>query len=110
LLAADHQHDPALAYAAGMLSAFDLLLKVPVDKVFGDIPLDEDLRSAAFTGTTPLGRLVRGVAAHQLGNACSGSHGTVSCHDVDVALTGGLHWAVSANSVLDQTAAAGAAR
>jgi EAL and modified HD-GYP domain-containing signal transduction protein len=106
LLAATDQHDSALAYAAGMLSAFELLLEVPVQEAFGEIPLDEELRSAAFTDATALGRLVRGVAAHQLGSPCSGSHGDVTCHEVDVALTCALHWAVSANSALNEKVSA----
>ena len=50
-----------LSFAAGMLSAFDVLLQVPIEEILYDLPLDEELRAAAFSTTTQVGRLVHDV-------------------------------------------------
>jgi c-di-GMP-related signal transduction protein len=51
-----------LSFTAGMLSAFDVLLQVPIEDILYDLPLDEELRTAAFSNTTQVGRLVQDVA------------------------------------------------
>jgi EAL and modified HD-GYP domain-containing signal transduction protein len=55
------------AFTAGMLSAFDVLLQIPLDEVLRDLPLDDDLRQALLEREGPLGRLVADVADYQLG-------------------------------------------
>ena len=68
LLAAER--DPALAgfgFTAGMLSAFDLLMGMSPDEVIDALNLDAQLSAAAFGDTTPMGRLVREVIAHESG-------------------------------------------
>ncbi len=62
--------DPSLsetAFTAGMLSAFDLLLQLPLEEVLRSLPLDEELRAALIENEGPLGRLVADVADFQLG-------------------------------------------
>jgi c-di-GMP-related signal transduction protein len=48
----------SLAFTAGMLSALDVLLQVPIEQVLRDLPLSEELRTAAFSDSTEVGRLV----------------------------------------------------
>jgi EAL and modified HD-GYP domain-containing signal transduction protein len=68
LLAA--QRDPDLAgfgFTAGLLSAFDLLMNMTPDDVVAALDLDPQLSAAAFGDTSPMGRLVREVIAHETG-------------------------------------------
>ncbi|GAA1882790.1 EAL and HDOD domain-containing protein [Lapillicoccus jejuensis] len=74
LLCARHdRRTQETAFAAGMLSALDLLLGVPAAQLRDSLELDEALAQAAFgepgTGepTGPLGRLVRAATDFQLG-------------------------------------------
>jgi len=57
------------AFTAGMLSAFDVLLQIPLEEVLRDLPLDDDLRGALLEKEGSLGRLVADVADYQLGRA-----------------------------------------
>jgi EAL and modified HD-GYP domain-containing signal transduction protein len=54
-----------IAFAAGMLSAFDILLGVPADELVTSLPLADELRAAAFTTTTELGLIVHDIARLQ---------------------------------------------
>jgi EAL and modified HD-GYP domain-containing signal transduction protein len=67
LLASGVPAAPAgLAFAAGMVSAFDVLLGVPLDVVLDGIGAPEELRIAASGGRSPVGDIVADVTAYQL--------------------------------------------
>jgi EAL and modified HD-GYP domain-containing signal transduction protein len=54
------------AFAAGMLSAFDLLMGIDSHQVADALEVPGDLREAAFGGTSAVGRLVSAVTAFQI--------------------------------------------
>jgi c-di-GMP-related signal transduction protein len=56
-----------LAFTAGMVSSFDLLLGISAQDVLLALPLSDDLREAAFGDTSVVGRLVRDVIDYQNG-------------------------------------------
>lgn len=56
-----------LAFAAGMLSAFDLLLGMRLEEVLISLPLDAELQDAVLAKDTEIGRIVGDVIDCQLG-------------------------------------------
>lgn len=96
LLAAET--DPKLAeiaYAAGLISSFDLLLGMPIEDVLSSLPLDPELHQAVLRKDTALGRVVRRVVHYQLGKserAGRGSHRIAS--PLDPAAAAALSWAL----------------
>ena len=93
--------DPSLAgfaFSAGMLSAFDLLLGMPMEDILLSLPLDAELHDAVLGHDTELGRLVADVADHQLGRiddaVRSGFH-EAALHEASVSA---LAWAVGVSS------------
>ncbi len=57
--------DPDFAFTAGMLSALDLLLGLPVDELAETLDLADDLKAAAFRHEGGAGAIVAEVAAYQ---------------------------------------------
>ncbi len=64
-----YPHLSGLAFAAGMLSAFDLLLGVRLEEVLISLPLDAELHDAVLGKDTEVGRVVADVIDCQLGRA-----------------------------------------
>ena len=62
-----YPHLSGLAFAAGMLSAFDLLLGVRLEEVLISLPLDAELHDAVLGKDTEVGRVVADVIDCQLG-------------------------------------------
>lgn len=86
------------AFAAGMLSAFDLLLGVPMEEILLSMPLDAELHDAVLGRDTDLGRLVADVVDHQLGRideAVRSGFDEAVLHEASVAA---LAWAVGVSS------------
>ncbi|MDA8290259.1 MAG: EAL domain-containing protein [Actinomycetota bacterium] len=68
LLALDvFPHLAGLAFAAGMLSAFDLLLGMRIEEVLMSLPLDAELHDAVLGKDTEVGRIVADAIDCQLG-------------------------------------------
>jgi c-di-GMP-related signal transduction protein len=64
------QLDPqnaSMAFVAGVISAFDLMLEQPLEEVLESLPLDPELREAAAGRNGPVGSLVGDVIDYQLG-------------------------------------------
>jgi len=64
--------DPRLsepAFTAGMVSALDLLLGVPLSEVVGGLSLSDELEDALLGGTGALGGIVGDVQAWEVGAA-----------------------------------------
>jgi c-di-GMP-related signal transduction protein len=57
--------DAGFAFTAGLLSALDLLLGVPIEELAATLQLDDALKRAAFEREGVTGRLVDRVARHQ---------------------------------------------
>jgi EAL and modified HD-GYP domain-containing signal transduction protein len=82
-----------LAFVAGMVSSFDVLLGMPIEEVLLTLPLDGELHEAVL-GKGEVGSLVADVADHQAGmvtGALRSGIDEVSLHKASLA---GLAWAV----------------
>ena len=102
LLCARHdRRTQETAFAAGMLSALDLLLGVPGTQLRDSLEIDDALAQAAFgdrvTGepTDALGRLVRAAADFQLGLASSPG-APVTTGELEAAFAEAFVWAAAA--------------
>lgn len=62
-------HLAPMAFAAGMVSALDQLLRLPPDTLAAKLELDDQLLEAAFRRSGPVGALVEEVIAHEAGRA-----------------------------------------
>jgi c-di-GMP-related signal transduction protein len=99
-----HPATASMAYTAGMLSAFDLLLGVPAADILEALPLDEQLRQAAFEQVGPLGQIISDVVGFQSwpdGASRVSSRYGISLH---VASIRALTWAVEATRGWDSPA------
>jgi c-di-GMP-related signal transduction protein len=86
-----------LSFTAGMLSAFDVLLQVPIEDILYDLPLDEELRSAAFNSSTQVGRLVQDVTDYLSGRRNTPPQRSgIPEQDFHLASIKALMWAVDA--------------
>jgi c-di-GMP-related signal transduction protein len=83
-----------LAFTAGMLSAVDVLLGVPVEDLVESLSLDAELHQAAFGQSTPIGRLVRDVIDHLCAHPDPPRRSGLSEQDLEVAAMRALTWAV----------------
>jgi c-di-GMP-related signal transduction protein len=91
--------DPSLAsfaYTAGLLSAFDRLLGVPIEDVAPMMSLDDELRRAAFDRIGPVGELVREVVRFENPNEAEPSRMDVLDPSMHTASVQALMWAVEA--------------
>ncbi len=84
--------DPEFAFTAGLLSALDLLLGVPLDEVAGTLELPQLVAAAAFEHEGPTGQLVQEVIAYQAAVA----HGVpmAADPDLDAAVAAAFAWAM----------------
>jgi EAL and modified HD-GYP domain-containing signal transduction protein len=90
-----------VAFAAGMLSAFDLLLDMPLDDVLDALPLDKVLRDAVARRDTPVGRIVADVIDCQSGRARQAQRAGFSELTLSSAAVAALRWAVEASRRAD---------
>ena len=102
--------DPGLAYAAGMLSSLDALLRVTREEIADKLAISDELREAAFGGTSSLGRLVQDVSDYpshaavrpnRVPEAEESTHSGLPVADFDAAFATAFGWAVEAASALD---------
>jgi len=83
-----------LAFAAGMLSAFDVLLGLRLEDVLLSLPLDPDLQDAVLGKDTDVGRIVADVIDVQLGSIDSAIRSGFSAEELHKASVKGLSWAL----------------
>lgn len=88
------------AFAAGMLSAFDLLMGISHAELVEALEVPGDLREAAFGGTNGVGRLISAVTAYQLQGEVPHLQG-ITASDVDLAAARAFSWAVRMTNGLD---------
>lgn len=97
-----------LGFTAGMLSAFDLLMRVDTAEVIAALKLDDELHAAAFGGDTPVSRIVRDVIDYQshLVQPTAAPRGCGLGDDqFDAAALRSLSWAVDVTNTIESSAA-----
>jgi EAL and modified HD-GYP domain-containing signal transduction protein len=97
--------DPRLsepAFTAGMVSALDLLLGVPLSEVIDGLSLTSELEDALLGGTGPLGSIVGDVQAWEVGDAEKLRSGLGEL-TIAEAYTEGLAWAIEVCGALETT-------
>lgn len=97
--------DPSMAsmgFAAGMLSAVDILLGVSPVEARAALALSDELNAAAFGSETPLGRIVRDAVDFQLGRVKPRRHSTLSDDTLNEVFSTAFAWAVSSTAALDE--------
>ena len=95
--------DPRLsepAFTAGMVSALDLLLGVPLSEVVDGLSLSNELEDALLGGTGPLGSIVGDVQAWEVGDAEKLRSGLGEL-TIAEAYTEGLAWAIEVCGALE---------
>ena len=88
------------AFTAGMVSALDLLLGVPLSEVVGGLSLTNELEEALLGGTGPLGGIVGDVQAWEVGDAEKLRPGLGELTLAE-AYTEGLAWAIEVCGALE---------
>jgi EAL and modified HD-GYP domain-containing signal transduction protein len=84
--------DPEFAFTAGLMSALDLLLGVPLHEVAETFDLPAPVVAAAFRHEGPIGELVAEVTAYQ--QAVSRSVSGLPASDLDLASAAAFGWAM----------------
>jgi EAL and modified HD-GYP domain-containing signal transduction protein len=106
LLAQPRGLDRGFAFTAGLLSALDRLLGLPINEVESQVDVDDELAAAAFRRETAVGELVGLVADYQ--DAVGAAEGSAA-HLVDVELVAAMAfcWAMThVNAIAGAPAAA----
>ena len=85
-----------LGYTAGMLSAFELLIGLPSEQLFPDLPLSPELREAAFGESGPVADVVRDVVDYQAGRTSEQRRSGLANSEVDRASMASILWALDA--------------
>lgn len=94
----------SLGFAAGMLSAVDVLLQVSPAEVRASLPLSDDLSDAAFGADTPVGRLVRDAMDFQLGRPHPPRASGFTDEVMNAAFASAFRWAMASSSALAEVA------
>lgn len=89
-------HQSSVAFTAGMLSCFDLLLGVELSEIDKQVPVGPELREAAFGQRTPIAKIVRDVTDYQAGRISESRRSGLSDQHFDVASMNAIMWAVEA--------------
>lgn len=107
LLAAQHNPDwSGYAFAAAMISGFDLLLGMPRADVLGALDIPRELQADAFGHATPIARLVADVVSYEESRIGPFESG-LDMSEIDESAAEAFAWAVQAAELIDtQTAAA----
>jgi EAL and modified HD-GYP domain-containing signal transduction protein len=93
-----------MAFAAGMLSAFDLLLHVPLTEALAGLPLDPVLSAAVLERQGTLGAVVSDVEDRQFGRTATALRSGVDEGGLQRALFEALVWSVGATEAVTASA------
>lgn len=88
------------AFTAGMVSSFDILLGVPLEDVFRELPLDDDVRRALLEEEGSLGRLVADVTDFLLGRPEQATRSGLPDELLSPSALSALMWAVEVTATL----------
>jgi len=105
LLAPSGGIERGFAFTAGLLSALDLLLGVPITEVAERIDVDHELAEAAFAREGRVGKLVRLVMEYQ-DAAAAGVHIRSELGNVELVATMAFAWAMSHINAMERAPAA----
>lgn len=105
LLAPSGGIERGFAFTAGLLSALDLLLGVPITEVAERIDVDPELAEAAFAREGRVGKLVRLVMEYQ-DAASAGVHIRSELGNVELVATMAFAWAMSHINAMEKAPAA----
>lgn len=94
-----------LAFTAGMISAFDLLLGVPRENLPLILDIPPELQQAAFGSDTPIGRLIGDIIDYEQFGHAAASFAGLDPVDVNPTAAQAFSWAMQATQVVDSYAA-----
>lgn len=94
-----------LAFTAGMLSAFDLLLGVPRENLPLILDIPPDLQQAAFGSETPIGRLIGDIIDFEQYGLAASCFSGVDRAGISSAAAQAFSWAMQATTMVDRYAA-----
>ncbi len=109
LAGARGSREAQVGFAAGMLSSFEVLLQVPAEDLARALPLSDELREAAFSGTGPMGRLVTSVSDFLHGANPTPAQSGVEMRRIKEAVATAYQWAVQVTEALNGPAKSPAA-
>lgn len=87
-------HLSGLAFAAGLLSSFDLLLGMRLEEILISLPLDAELHDAVLAKDTEVGRIVGDVIDCQLGSPDKAVRAGIGEHVLHRSSIKALGWAL----------------
>ncbi|HYA67681.1 MAG TPA: hypothetical protein VED63_03015, partial [Acidimicrobiales bacterium] len=93
---------PELAFTAGLLSSFDLLLGVELERALSDLPIETSLREAVLQGRGALGELVADVKDYQLGRPERAVRSGIGESGLSSAAVESLIWAVEVSNTFSE--------
>ncbi len=99
LLAAPHGIDAGFAFTAGLLSALDRLLGIPIGEIGRAIDVDPELGAAAFQRLGPVGALVASAADYQVALDAGDA---IPPGDVDPVAATAFAWALPIITAIDK--------
>jgi c-di-GMP-related signal transduction protein len=99
LLAGPHGIDPGYAFTAGLLSALDRLLGIPIDEIGRNVDVDVELGAAAFQRSGPVGALVGAAADYQV---ALDAGDPIPPGDVDPVAARAFAWALPLITAIDR--------
>jgi EAL and modified HD-GYP domain-containing signal transduction protein len=88
----------SVGFAAGLISALDAVLGVPLPEIAASMNLSEALSTALLDPTSDIGRILVDLIAHQLGDRGHRLISAASADDLDLAFGEGFIWATRALS------------
>jgi EAL and modified HD-GYP domain-containing signal transduction protein len=94
-----------LAFTAGMLSAFDLLLGVPRENLPLILDIPPELQLAAFGSETPIGRLIGDIIDFEQYGLAASCFSGIDRAGISSAAAQAFSWAMQATALVDQYAA-----
>ena len=100
LLASAVGESPRMGFTAGMVSSFEVLVRIPAAELSRSLPLSDELRAAAFGEQTPMGRVVCDVTDLQCGREFPRMLSGLPLSELDAALAAAFTWALETSAVL----------
>jgi c-di-GMP phosphodiesterase len=98
LTAAFYPAVQSVGFAAGMISALDAVLGVPLSDIAASLNLSEALTTALLDPSSDIGRILADLIAHQLGDRGHELISRASLVDLELAFGEGFSWATRALS------------
>lgn len=96
----DHEQ-ASMGFAAGLLSALDLLLGIPSAELTETLPIGKELAAAAFGRHSELARIVRDAENYQLATPGRQLHSGLAEGDLDEAFAQAFSWTMLSTEALD---------